>query len=168
MKDRATIFRTTAGVFLVFLIAAVQVPFPARTAPAEVTFSKIKTLQCNGKVFKTRSASITFRSEDLFIRVPKGTDFTMNCDDIVSAEYSYSKKPRWKTGLALGAAGILFPPLWIVALPLGFTKHRKHWLTVRTTKDFAVIKIRKGNRKILIPTFETRSGMTVVSVGEVK
>ena len=30
--------------------------------------------------------------------------------EIRSAEYSYSKNPRWKTGLGLGAASVLFPP----------------------------------------------------------
>lgn len=162
--------RKSAAAFLLTVAVFVTV-LPARTSRGQnedVTFPRVKVLQIEGEDFKTRDASITFTEDRLSILVPKGKDIAMDYGEIVSAEYSYSKHPRWKTGLELGAAGILFPPLWLVALPLGFTKHRKHWLTVRTEEDFAVIKLRKGNRKLLIPTFETRTGVTVEAVGEDK
>lgn len=170
MIKPATNLRKTAVAFLVTLTVFISV-LPARASAGvteDVTFPKIKVLQIEGEDFKTRNASITFGENELSITVPKGKNIAMDYEKIVSAEYSYSKHPRWKTGLELGAAGILFPPLWLVALPLGFTKHRKHWLTVRTEEDFAVIKLRKGNRKLLIPTFETRTGVTVEAVGEDK
>jgi hypothetical protein len=88
--------------------------------------------------------------------------------DIKSAEYSYSKNPRWKTGLGLGAASIIFPPLLLVAIPVGFTKHRRHWLTVRTENDYAVLKLSKSTRKLFMPTFETKSGVKIEAVGEDK
>ena len=55
-----------------------------------------------------------------------------------------------------------------VAIPLGFSKHRRHWLTIRTDNDFAVLKLSKSNRKFIIPAFETKSGVTVEAVGEDK
>jgi len=170
MNSHLTNHRKAAAAVLVTVAIFASV-LPARVSAGQsgdVTFSKIKVLQTDGGDFKTRDASLTFSENELLIKVPKGNDIAMEYDKIVSAEYSYSKHPRWKTGLELGAAGILFPPLWLVALPLGFTKHRKHWLTVRTEKEFAVIKLRKGNRKLLIPTFETRTGVNVVAVGEDK
>ena len=84
------------------------------------------------------------------------------------AEYSYSKNPRWKTGLGLGAASILFPPLLLVAIPLGFTKHRRHWLTFQSNTDYAVLKLSKNNRKLIIPTFDTKTGIKVAANGESK
>ena len=40
--------------------------------------------------------------------------------------------------------------------------------TVRSGSDFAVLKLSKSARKIFVPTFETKSGVTVEAVGEDK
>jgi hypothetical protein len=82
--------------------------------------------------------------------------------DIKSAEYSYSKHPRWRAGAAAAIA------IGIFALPLFFMKGKKHWLTVRTEKDFAVLRLDKDNYKIILPTFEARTGRKVETVGEDK
>jgi hypothetical protein len=92
----------------------------------------------------------------------------MNYSDITAAEYSYTKNPRWKTGLGIGAAAFVFPPLLLIAIPVGFTKHRRHWVTVRTSNDFAVLKVGKGIRKLFIPAFETRSSVKVTALGDNK
>ncbi|NNE65868.1 MAG: hypothetical protein HKN33_04820 [Pyrinomonadaceae bacterium] len=137
-------------------------------AAGDVTFKKVRIMQNVGKKFKEKKADLTFREKFLVISVKKGVDVEMAYDDIVSAEYSYSKNPRWKTGLGLGAASVVFPPLLLIAIPLGFTKHRRHWLTIRTNDKFAVLKLSKDNRKLVLPTLETRSGVTVTAVGEDK
>lgn len=85
-----------------------------------------------------------------------------------TTEYSYSKNPRLKTGLGLGAASLLFPPLLFIAIPVGFSKHRRHWLTIKTENDFAVLKLSKSNRKFIIPAFKTNSGTNVETLGEDK
>ena len=89
-------------------------------------------------------------------------------DKIKSAEYSYTKNPRWKTGLGLGAASVVFPPLLLIAIPVGFTKHRRHWVTIRTEDDFAVLKVGKGVRKIFMPAFETRTSVPIKALGDDK
>ena len=89
-------------------------------------------------------------------------------DKIKSAEYSYTKNPRWKTGLGLGAAGIVFPPLWLIAIPIGFTKHRRHWVTIRTGDDYAVLKVGKSVRKVFMPAFETRTSVQIKALGDDK
>ena len=76
--------------------------------------------------------------------------------------------PPGKTGLGLGAASLIFPPLLLGALPMAFSKHRRHWLTIRTDKDFAVLKVSKRNRKLILPTLETRSGVKVEGTGDQK
>jgi hypothetical protein len=93
---------------------------------------------------------------------------TFKYSEIKSAEYSYTKNPRWKTGLGLGVTSILFPPMFLIALPIGFTKHRRHWLTIRTDKDYAVLQLSKSVRKIFIPAFETNATVEVKALGENK
>ncbi len=132
-------------------------------------FDKIELLVPSGDKPDEKSVIVTF-DEDLMTIKAKNSSLekTFNYSEIRSAEYSYSKSPRWKTGLGLGATAILFPPILFVAIPLGFTKHRRHWLTIRTENDFAVLKLSKSNRKIFIPAFETKSGVRVEAVGEDK
>ncbi len=132
-------------------------------------FDKIELLIPSGDKPDEKSVVVSFDEDSMTIKAKNSAlEKTFNYAEIKSAEYSYSKNPRWKTGLGLGATAILFPPILLVAIPLGFTKHRRHWLTIRTENDFAVLKLSKSNRKIFIPAFETKSGVTVAAVGEDK
>ena len=138
----------------------------AQNAPR---FSEIKLLIPNGNKADEKSVVVIFSEDSMIIEAKNNTlNKTFLYSDIKAAEYSYSKNPRWKTGLGLGAASIIFPPLLLVAIPLGFTKHRRHWLTVRTENDYAVLKLSKSTRKLLMPTFETKSGVKIEAVGEDK
>ncbi|CAN5606887.1 hypothetical protein BH20ACI4_BH20ACI4_32660 [soil metagenome] len=132
-------------------------------------FDKIELLVPSGDKPDEKSVVVSFDENSMTIKAKNSAlEKTFTYTEIKSAEYSYSKNPRWKTGLGLGATAILFPPILLVAIPLGFTKHRRHWLTIRTENDFAVLKLSKSNRKIFIPAFETKSGVTVQAVGEDK
>ena len=140
-----------------------------QTRTQDPSFDKIKLLVQSGKRFNQKPAIVTFSKDSMRIESTRKLFVrTFNYSDITRAEYSYSKSPRWKTGLGLGAAGIAFPPLLLIAIPLGFTKHRRHWVTIRTKEEFAVLKISKKNRKTFIPTLETKAGLTVEAVGEEK
>lgn len=154
-------------VFTIFISSAVNIP--AQNAQKPPNFGKIELLVPNGDKVEEKSVVVTFAENSMLI-VAKQSQFskTFLYSDIKSAEYSYSKNPRWKTGLGLGAASIIFPPLLLVAIPIGFTKHRRHWLTVRTENDYAVLKLSKSTRKLFIPTFETKSGVKIEAVGEDK
>jgi len=81
---------------------------------------------------------------------------------IKSADYSYSKHPRWKAGL--GAAIVL----GVFALPIFFMKSKKHWLTIKTADDFAILRLDKNNYKIILPTLETSTGKKVETVADDK
>lgn len=141
----------------------------AQSRAADVSFNEIELLVQDGNNASEKSVRLRLDRESLTIASKNGAiTKTFLYSDIRSAEYSYSKNPRWKTGLGLGAAGVLFPPLWFVALPVAFTKHRRHWLTIRTGDDYAVLKLSKSSRKLLIPAFETKSGVRIRGVGEEK
>ena len=148
------------------VFASSSVNVRAQNAPS---FSKIELLVPKGDKAEEKSVVVTFTADSMTITA-KDSQFnkTFLYSDIKTAEYSYSKNPRWKTGLGLGAASIVFPPLLLIAIPVGFTKHRRHWLTVRTEKDYAVLKLSKSTRKLFMPTFETKAGVKIEAVGEDK
>ena len=133
-------------------------------------FEKVELLVPSGEKISERGVRLRFLQDELQIEAITNKEIlkTFKYTEIEDAEYSYSKNPRWKTGLGLGAASILFPPLILIAIPLGFSKHRRHWLTVRTGSDYAVLKLSKNNRKLILPAFETKTGVTIHGEGENK
>jgi hypothetical protein len=154
-----------------FLLIVIFFANSAAIVPAQnpQRFNKVELLVPNGKDMNEKSVVIIFDEDSMTIEAKNSSlKKTFVYSEIKGAEYSYSKNPRWKTGLGLGAASILFPPLLLVAIPLGFSKHRRHWLTIRTGNDFAVLKLSKSNRKFIIPTLETKSGVKVEAMGEDK
>lgn len=153
----------------VLAVVLVSVPLViGQTESKDPVSYDVKIIVNDDGKFRQKSARLKFDSKMLSIDGKKVLTKIFKYTDIVSAEYSYSKSPRWKTGMGLTAAAILLPPLWLISIPIGFTKHRRHWLTIRTGNDFAVLKLSKKNRKHLIPTLETRAGLSVKAVGEDK
>lgn len=134
------------------------------------TFESIEIIQTNGNDIRETAVRVRFGPESMQVIARSGGTVLKEWkyDSIKSAEYSYSKNPRWKTGLGLGAASLAFPPLLLIAIPIGFTKHRRHWVTVRTDDDYAVLKVSKRIRKMFIPAFETRSRVKIQGMGEAK
>jgi hypothetical protein len=72
--------------------------------------------------------------------------------DIKTADQSYSKKPMLSGGGAIATALLVG---FIFALPFLFIKKKKHWMTVQTEKDFAVIKLGDNNFRQIVAEFET-------------
>jgi len=133
-------------------------------------FENIELIQLNGEKLHETSVRVLF--DDAAMRVVSRSNGKVlkewSYQEIKEAEYSYTKNPRWKTGLGLGAASIIFPPLLLIAIPIGFTKHRRHWVTIRTENDYAVLKIGKGVRKVFMPAFETRTSVPIKALGDDK
>jgi hypothetical protein len=155
---------------LIILLSLVSSTAFGQTPDRTIIFDKIELFQPEGKSVREYDVRVELADDAMQIVPVKasGPAKRFAYTDIRSAEYSYTKNPRWKTGLGLGAAGILFPPLWLVAIPLGFTKHRRHWVTIRTDSDFAVLKLSKSNRKLFIPAFETQSKVKIEALGDDK
>ena len=154
------------------LIVMISLAAPAFSLPSgDVhSFENIELLEPSGD--KTRETAVRVEFDDETMRIiARSGDVVLkewSYRSVKSAEYSYTKNPRWKTGLGLGAASVLFPPLLLIAVPIGFTKHRRHWVTIRTEDDFAVLKVGKGVRKIFMPTFETRTDVPIKALGDDK
>ncbi len=155
----------------VLLTAFILNAFLPAAAQAETqVFDKVEILVPDGEKTRERGVRLRFLRDELQIETIADRKIfkTFKYAEIKDAEYSYSKNPRWKTGLGLGAASVLFPPLLLIAIPLGFSKHRRHWLTFRSGDDYAVLKLSKSNRKLILPAFETKTGVDVKGKGENK
>ncbi|MEK6411074.1 MAG: hypothetical protein AABN34_29480 [Acidobacteriota bacterium] len=152
---------------LVIVFALISAPLSVaqeNAAKGPDVFQNVQMLIPHGNKVDQIAVRIQFNEGSLTIESRKGDsvlkDFKYS--EIKSAEYSYSKHPRWKTGLAAAAV------LNIFALPIFFMKGKKHWLTVKTDKDYAVLRLDKNNYKVILPIFETRSGVKVETLGEDK
>jgi hypothetical protein len=154
-----------------FILNAI-LPAAAQADRESVFFDKVEILipDANGKKVNERGVRLRFLQNEMQIETTSDQKIfkTFKYAEIKDAEYSYTKNPRWKTGVGLGAASILFPPLLLIAIPIGFSKHRRHWLTIRTGDDYAVLKLSKSNRKLILPAFETKSGVNVSGIGDDK
>ncbi len=159
-----------SAVLLAAFILNAFLPAAAQAMSESVYFEKVEILVPSGKKVKERGVRLRFLQDSLEIETiaDKKLFKTFKYADIKDAEYSYTKNPRWKTGVGLGAASLLFPPLLFIAIPVAFSKHRRHWLTIRTGDDFAVLKLSKSNRKLILPVFETKSGVNVSGNGDDK
>lgn len=149
-------------VLVVFAIVTVttRVAFAATNYEVELTVAQ-------GKKSVETDAVLTFE-EKSFAVVPDKAGFksnakTFNYSDIKTADYSYAKKPMLSGGGAVATAILL----GLFVLPFLFMKKKKHWMTVQTEKDFAVIKLGDNNHRQIVAEFETH-GVKVNTVLEEK
>jgi hypothetical protein len=144
------------AIFLTFALTA-QV-----TAAAD-TFTNIKLVVNAGDKGEEQEATLRFEDEALVVRSKGGTLLkTFPYADIKTAEYSYAKSPRWKSGIGLAVA------VGVFALPVFFMKGKKHWLTVTSNKDFAVLRLDKNNYKLILPAVEVHTGKKVETATDEK
>ena len=162
--------KTQALIAILILISIGSNAFSLAKRDTVTFFDNIELIRPNGDNLRETSVRVVFEEEKM--RVLSRSDGAVlkewSYDEIKSAEYSYTKNPRWKTGLGLGAAGVVFFPLLLIAIPVGLTKHRRHWVTIRTDNDYAVLKIGKGVRKVFMPAFETRTSIEIKALGDDK
>lgn len=159
--------------------------------PTEV-FEKVELLTLNGKKAEKLPVRLRLEGKSLIVESKKSGEVvkTFGYSEIKSAEYSYSRHPRWKAGLgtvgagsvagaglgAIGAGGlgaaygllIFFPIMVPVGLGLAASKSKRHWLTIKTGDDYIVLRLDKDISKLVIPAIETRTGLVVEDVGEKK
>ena len=114
-----------------------------------------------GEDTKEENSTLTFGEKTFKITSRKNASVSkeFNYKDIKAADYSFSKKPMWKTGVTTA----IF--IGIFALPFFFMKSKAHWLTVRSEKDFAVLKLEKDNYRQILAEMETH-GIKVETVKE--
>jgi hypothetical protein len=125
-------------------------------------FQKIKFLAQDGENAREVDAILIVAPDRLVIRAKTGgwEMKTLAYRDIRSAEYTYSTHPRWKEGLGAAIA------VGVFAAPIFFLKGKKHWLTIQTDDDFAVLRLDKDNYEQICLSFTAASGIEVELLGE--
>jgi hypothetical protein len=137
------------------LLLTVAVSAQNSQAP-DVVFPKAKLNIQEGEKKKEIDALIGYYEKQLVIADKDRRPLkTLPYDAIKSAEYSYSKSPRYK-------AGMLVSPFLL------FTSGKKHWLTLQADKDFVILQMDKSNYKLIVATFEAKSGKKVETVADSK
>lgn len=117
------------------------------------TSYRVQTLVTENDDTHEENSSIIF-GDNSFKLVSKKSGAVLkeiNYTDVKTAEYSFSKKPMWKT------AAIAAVFIHVFALPIFLMKSKSHWLTIRSEKDFAVLKLEKDNFRLVRSEFETHN-----------
>lgn len=150
--------KTVALILAAAMLCISMPPVFART----ITTYEVEMLVTKGDDTKEENSTLTF-SENSFKVVSKKNAKTakeFKYSDVKAADYSYSKKPRWKTGVSVF---LLVNPA--LGIPFFFIKSKEQWLTVRTETDYAVLKLEGDNYRQILAELETH-GVKVETIRE--
>lgn len=153
-----------AALAAIISVFAVSSAF-ARTADRNY---EVELVVSDGKKSVETDAVLTIK-DTTFTVVPDKQSFKSEAKeftftDLTRADHSFSKKPMLSGGGAVATALLVG---FIFALPFLFIKKKKHWMTVQTKDDFAVIKLGDGNFRQIVAEFETH-GVKVAEIDESK
>ena len=163
--------RFTRIITTLLVIAGLLVTPPMAEA-ANQTFSGVHYLVSTRKKAKEVKARLIFTEDSLEVygeRKAALTDAEIEVrrylglrptkeipySDLKAVTYSNSKHPRWKLGLVAAAA------LGVFALPIFFTKGKKHWLTVQADGDHVALRLSKKNYALILAAMEEQTGLDV-------
>ncbi len=134
---------------------------PADPAPVVFTQSKLAVRKPDGKRDLVRTDIHIYDDRIEILKNGKREVLeTISYDQIQGTQYSYSKSPRWKSGLGVALVAGVF------ALPFFFMKGKKHWFTIQQEGDYVVLKLDKRIYRELIAAFESKSGVDVERLKE--
>src|ERR1700742_1900109 len=91
---------TALGLIFLLIFSPFMRASAQTTAKAE-TYEKIEILSPDGENIREIAVRVRFNKDSLEIEATKTNEIIkkFNYSEIQSAEYSYTKKPRWKTGI---------------------------------------------------------------------
>jgi hypothetical protein len=112
----------------------------------------------NGKKTVMTDATLSFDGTTMKI-LPEKKSMLENTKqfaytDIKQADASYSKKPMLSGGGAIATALLVG---FIFALPFLFIKKKKHWMSVQTGNEFAVMQLGDNNWREIAAELQTHN-----------
>ena len=154
-----------AAIAMIVAFCLITVTSHAALAQAPVKNYEVELVVSQGKKSLETDAVLAIGDKS-FTVVPDKADFKASSKefayaDIKSADYSFAKKPMLSGGGAVATAILL----GLFVLPFLFMKKKKHWMTVQTEKEFAVIKLGDNNHRQIVAEFETH-GVKVNTIDE--
>ena len=152
--------------FVTAIVIAAMLTITAPLAFAADTRYDVELVVSDGKKSVETDADIIFKDKT-FTVVPDKKNFASSAKeiayaDIKVADASFAKKPMLSGGGAVATALLVG---FIFALPFLFIKKKKHWMTVQSEKDFAVIKLGDNNFRQIAAEFATH-GVKVNDLGD--
>ena len=151
--------RKLTGFLVVAALLVVTTPL------ALATDYEVKLVVTKGKKSKDAGSVLSFSETEMEVmpnkRSFKESSKTFSYSSIKTVDYSHAKKPLLSTGGAVAVAILA----GVFVIPFLFMKKKKHWITVQTQKEFAVMKVRRDNYRQIIAEFETK-GVEVTEVDE--
>lgn len=159
----------------VALLVHLTLPGYAQAVSVDEVFTA-EMLLPRGEKIERQKVRLHFLTERLLIENENGEDLkSWAYAEVKAADYSYTKHPRWREGVALTATGLLLgsslavlavtPLLPFVAIiggiKLAKSKGRSHWLTIRTAEDYAVLRLNKQSQRLILAALETHSNVKV-------
>ncbi len=129
----------------------------AKPSRAPQRFDNVKLLLSTGGETEETEAVLSLEDGKLLVTSRKEGAVLKEIayEDIKAAQYTFSRHPRWKEGD--GFAGVV----GVLAAPVFFLKGKKHWLTIQTADDYALLRLDKNNYQIVLLALETRGGIEV-------
>ncbi|MFN8060483.1 MAG: serine/threonine-protein kinase [Vicinamibacterales bacterium] len=134
-------------------------PAPAPLKP--VTFDKVRylaTVQGKTREVDVRLALTPDRLDILESGSTKRLQ-SVAYHAVDGATYTNARRP--KSASSSGAVAILTAPIMLFSGP-------KHWLSIESGTDVIVLRLDKENYRSVIPAFEARAGVKVISAGDEK
>jgi len=136
---------------LIFLILMFAAPVWAQTAP-RYEVEMLKNPNKGGKDTREVNAVLVFEKETLKITSRRKPEIfkEFKYADIKYVEHSFSKYPLPSAISRSRILSLLF------ADPFLYPRNEKHWLTILSENDFAVLKIENDNYRLLRMEFLVR------------
>ena len=107
-----------------------------------------KTVMTDAVLSFTETQMLVVADKDKY----KSESKSFGYSDIKVADSSYSKKPMLSVG---GAVATTLLVGFIFALPFLFLKKKKHWMSVQTEKQFAVMQLADDSWREVIAEYQT-------------
>jgi hypothetical protein len=144
----------------VFAVSSASSQTASKPYPVELVISEgKKSIETDADIIFNETTVTVIPDKAKYASSKKEFAYT----NIVHADQSYSKKPMLSGGGAVATAllvGVIF------ALPFLFIKKKKHWMTIQTEGDFAIIKLGDKNFRQIVAELETH-GVKVEDLKEV-
>lgn len=157
------------AVGLLLIILLIQIPCALGQQEAKINRYEVEILaNPNPGKKDTRQVNsvIMFEAESIKIQSRRSSEYfkEFKYSDILSAEHSYTKKPFYSLSLGTTIALTALTGLPLFLLP---RKKERHWLTIVTDTDFAVMKVENDNYRMLRNEFIVRK-INIVDLREDK
>ena len=138
------------------IVAAALIVVVLPCAALAQTFGDAKITLQEGDKNKQLNAAVQYDT-DAFVVLgqDKKPLKTFPYSSITGAEYSYAKSPRWKTA-------IFVSPFFL------FTSGKQHWFLAKAGSDFAMLRLDKSNYRMVLATFEAKTGKKVELIEDQK